>query len=453
MIDVRIIFSRLLAGPSVPEKDFIAGGHTYADVYAMAAGLLDQFSSPETGGAPVCLCTEDHGIIAAALLASLAGGPVFILPYSLSPQALEDTRNAMNFSHAVIDRPLELPAGVTAVTPARGNWSARRTGIERDPDAVFMKLFTGGSTGAPKVWSKTPVNLFAEAAYQADKYAYSDNDLVAATVPPYHIYGLLYSVMSPFLGSSTVLPGIYVFPREIASVLASNPVTILVSVPVHYRVLKQTPLSAPKLRLAFSSAGPLDKEDAAAFYRQTGVGPEEIYGSTETGGIACKSSAVGRELLEPFECLEWKISHERLCVRSPFVSADLPADAHGFYITGDRAAPAGDGRIALLGRADGVVKVGGKRVDLNDVQEKIKKVPGVRDAYLASMNGRKGRGTDIAAVIETDLNEEEVRLALSGSLEQYAMPRRIRAVKKMPSTSTGKYDREAIMKLFDTERE
>ncbi len=453
MDDIKLLIGRLLSGPGAPKKEYISGGHSYADVYAMAAGLLGQFAAPETGGAPVCLGTEDHGIIAAALLASLAGGPVFVLPYSLSPQALEEARSALGFSHAVIDRPLDMPSGVTAVTPARGDWSARRPGAARDMDAVFMKLFTGGSTGAPKVWSKTPVNLFAEASYQADKYRFSAEDLVAATVPPYHIYGLLYTVMGPFLGASTVLPGTYVFPREIAAILRDRPVTILVSVPVHYRVLKGTELIAPKLRLAFSSAGPLDQDDAAAFYRQTGVGPEEIYGSTETGGIACKSSATGRDLLEPFECLEWKIGHDRLCVRSPFVSPDLPVDAHGFYVTGDRAAAAGGGRITLLGRADGVVKVGGKRVDLNEVQEKIKKIPEVRDAFLVSMSGHRGRGTEIAAVIETDLWEDEVRLVLSKVLEQYAFPRRIRTVVKMPSTSTGKYDREAIMKLFDTERD
>ncbi|MBN1496389.1 MAG: acyl--CoA ligase [Spirochaetes bacterium] len=447
------LFNRLLSGPASPEKEFIAGGHTYGDVYSMAAGLLEQFSSPGKEAAPVCLCTEDHGIIAAALVASLAGGPVFILPYSLSPQALEETRSALEFDCALIGPQLELPPGVSPITPARGYWKAPRPGAERRADDLFMTLFTGGSTGAPKAWSKTPVNLFAEASYQAEKYNFNEADLVAATVPPYHIYGLLYTVMAPFLGASTVLPGTYVFPREIASIMKNRPVTILVSVPVHYRVLNGTEIDAPKLRLAFSSAGPLDKDDATAFYRQTGVGPEEIYGSTETGGIACKSSATGRDILEPFECLEWKISDERLCVRSPFVSPDLPVDAQGFFVTGDRAAAAEGGRITLLGRVDGVVKVGGKRVDLNDVREKIKKIAGVRDAFLAPLTGRRGRETDIIAVIETDLKEEELRRVLSGALEQYAVPRRIRIVDTMPSTSTGKYDREAIMKLFDSERE
>jgi acyl-coenzyme A synthetase/AMP-(fatty) acid ligase len=453
MNDITAIFERLLSGPAAPEKEFVPGRHTYADIYGIAAGLLSQFSSRKMAGKPVCLCTEDHGIIAAALLASLAGGPVFILPYSLSSQVILETREAMKFKYAIVDNSIVLPEGVQGIRPERGTWPPRRSISARDINSLFMQLFTGGSTGKPKVWPKTPVNLFAEAAYQAGKYRFAAADLVAATVPPYHIYGLLYTVMAPFLASASVMPGIFVYPHEIVSVLRDNPVTILVSVPVHYHVLNGAIIQPQRLRMAFSSAGPLDPEDALAFYRQTGVGPEEIYGSTETGGVACRSSATGRNLLEPFECLKWKISHDRLCVKSPFISPDIPVDEHGFFMTGDRAALIADGRFTILGRADGVMKVGGKRVDLNDVQDKIKKIPKIRDIFLFSMRGRKGRDADIAAVIETDLDEIEVRQILSRVLEQYAQPRRIRIVDKMPSTSTGKYDREAIIKLFDAEQD
>jgi acyl-coenzyme A synthetase/AMP-(fatty) acid ligase len=450
MDEITALIHCLLSGPAEPDKEYISPGCTYGDCYSHAAGFVDRFSTVDFEGEPVCICTEDRGIIASAMLASLAGGPVCILPYSLSPQVLTEMRDILGFRYAIVDSPFELPDGVVGILPERGQWPPATR--PREADSVFMQLFTGGSTGKPKVWSKTVENLFAEAAYQAEKYAFTGSDLVAATVPPYHIYGLLYTVMAPFLASAAVLPGTYVFPGEIASIVEEKPVTILVSVPVHYRVLKGTGLRAPKLRLAFSSAGPLDRDDAHAFYLQTGVGPEEIYGSTETGGIACKSSATGRDLLEPFRCLEWKISHDRLCVRSPFVSPDLPTDSKGFFTTGDRASAVDADHFALLGRADGVVKVGGKRVDLNDVQDKIKQLPGIRDACVISMSGRKGRGTDIAAVIETDMSEDEARMIISGALEQYAVPRRIRTVMQMPSTSTGKYDRDAIMKYFEVEQ-
>jgi acyl-coenzyme A synthetase/AMP-(fatty) acid ligase len=453
MNDFDEIIGRLLTGPAHPGKDFTASGRTYEEVYAIAAGFLEEFTSPAMKGEPVCICTDDKGIIAAAMLASVAGGPVCILPYSLSPQALTEIRQVMKFRHAIVDAQVELPEGVRAVRAEQRPWVPDTIARARDLNAVFLQLFTGGSTGKPKVWSKTPVNMFAEAHYQAAKYGIGPGDLIVSTVPPYHIYGLLFTVLAPLLASATVLPGMYTFPYEIVAALQNSRATVLVSVPVHYRVLKGAVMETPALRLAFSSAGPLDPEDAAAFYRQTGIGPEEIYGSTETGGIACRNSATGRLDQEPFDCIRWNISDGRLCVNSPFISPELPVDGDGFYMTGDRAAAVTENRFTLLGRADGVVKVGGKRVDLYDVEDKIKRIPGVRGALLFSLSGKRGRDADIAAAIETDIGETELRRALYGALEQYAVPRRIRILDRMPSTAAGKYDRDAIMKLFDTDTE
>jgi acyl-coenzyme A synthetase/AMP-(fatty) acid ligase len=443
--------SRLLSGPAFPEKEFIAPGRTYGEVYEMAAGLLETCRSAGIAlDEPLCLCTEDKALVAAAVLASLAGGPLLVIPYSLSGQGLRETAEALNIKYGLADEGTELPAGMKRIDAVRRPW----TGVawQRGDNSPCLQLYTGGSTGKPKVWTKTPVNIISEPVFQAGKHGITRDDYFLATVPPYHIYGFLFSVMIPFVASARVMDRVVVFPREILAALKDNPVTVLASVPVHYRVLRGEEIAASSLRRAFSSAGPLDREDAAWFHGRTGIGVEEIFGSTETGGIACRCPAVGREILEPFECVTWKIADERLCVKSPFLSPDLPADAEGFFVTGDRVAAAGGG-FTLLGRADGVVKVGGKRVDLNDVRDRIKRIPGVRDAHVFSLPGRKARDTDVAAVVEADKTEEELKQALAGVLEPYAMPRRLRVVATMPSISTGKLDREALLKLFAAGRQ
>ena len=53
----------------------------------------------------------------------------------------------------------------------------------------------------------------------------------------------------------------------------------------------------------------------------------------------------------------------------------MERDPEGFCLTGDEAREEKENRFVLLGRADGVVKVAGKRVDLLDVQNKIKTCP------------------------------------------------------------------------------
>jgi acyl-coenzyme A synthetase/AMP-(fatty) acid ligase len=448
MDPIQQLAERILAGPSAPDKDFIASKYTYADVYDLAAGFVAIFSRPGMSEEQICICTEDRGIVAAALIAALACGPALILPYSMSAQVLSETREILRFTYAISDGTVDLPRGIRGLAPERGSWEPRMTAGPRDVNSVFLRLFTGGSMGKPAVWSKTPVNMLAESDNLRLKYRIVSGDLIASTVPPYHIYGLLYTVLVPFLASATVLERNFAFPLEIVGALKDNPVTVLVSVPVHYRILKRMDIEARHLRIAFSSAGPLDRDDGVYFYDQTGVGVEEIYGSTETGGVACRCAATGRELLEPFAWVECRIRDERICVKSLLVSPDLPVDGQGFYMTGDRARFVSADRFTLLGRADGVVKVGGKRVDMNDVQEKIKRIPGIRDAFVVSLPGRKGRDTDIAAMVECDIAEAELRRVLSEKFEPFAVPRRLRLVDKIPSTSTGKYDREAIMELL-----
>jgi acyl-coenzyme A synthetase/AMP-(fatty) acid ligase len=449
MKGLQALIATMLKGPATPKKEYILSGYTYSDVYSIAAGFRDRFSRPDmTADAPVCICTEDKGIIMAALLASLCRGPVSVLPYSLSLKALEEARRSIRFKYAITDGSVDLPEGITAIVPERGTWKALAVSGARALDSIFLQLFTGGSTDKPKVWSKTPINMFNETDFLRTKYRISSGDLFVSTVPPYHIYGLLYSVLMPFLASATVLGRIYVFPQEILTALKDFPVTVFISVPVHYRILNGTQIESPDLRMAFSSAGPLDPNDSIYFYRKTGIGVEEIYGSTETGGVACKCAALDRHVLEQFDWVECKVKKDRLCVRSTLISPDLPADDEGFFMTGDRVEFLDAKSFKLLGRADGVVKVGGKRIDLMAIQDALKQIPEIRDALVVSVDGRKGRGAEIAAAVETALSENELRSILLDRFEPLAVPRRFRIVDKIPATSTGKYDREAVRKLF-----
>ena len=81
-IDINKAIDNLLKGPEHPDKEFVraAAGVSFAEVYSMAASLRAQLAGPEHRGAAVCLATDNKAIIAAALLASLAGDQVFFYP-------------------------------------------------------------------------------------------------------------------------------------------------------------------------------------------------------------------------------------------------------------------------------------------------------------------------------------------------------------------------------------
>jgi len=437
-------YEPFIAGLRDREREFIHGGCTRAGLLRYAGEITDAFPGP--GGRKALVCSDRKDIIMAAVISSLSGGPEIIIPHSLSEQAIREIQELEDCPVIAGSRE-ECPFCPEAFVPEGGGSPAVIPSLSRGADEPMLTLFTGGSTGAPKAWRKTARNLLGEALYITQRFGISEKDLLLSTVPPRHIYGLLFTVLVPFVSGAPIVSETAVFPKEITSAIERHGATALVSVPIHYRVLRSANLGRGSLRLAFSSAGALDKADADSFYDKTGVAVNEIYGSTETGGIASRRSALNETVLVPFDNLKFRIDKELLKVKSDFVSPDLPKDADGYFTTFDRARPEGGGFV-LLGRADDIIKVAGKRVDLAEIQEKIKGLDGVADAKVFSIRSESGRQNEIAAIVVTGLGEPELRAAISPVLEPHCIPRHIKAVRRLPSLPTGKIDREHLKKMF-----
>ncbi len=437
--------ARLVAGPVHPDRDFVFSRYTYRELYGLAESIRREVGEQN---AVLCLCTENKALVAAALLAAMTEGFSVILPYADTVAAVEEIGRTVRLSAVVADRVTGFPKELKILSPVAYCGALPERIPAAGLDAPFLKFFTGGSTGKPRMWSKTPRNLFAEAFFHARKYRIISEDRILATVPPYHIYGFLYSVLIPLVSSASVIDSIPTYPEEIRNCLAHQSPTVFASVPVHFRVLNGTEIPGKSLRHAVSSAGKLDSADADYFTRTAGVGLIEIYGSTETGGIADRRRAPGGSALRPFETVDWKIVDERLRVRSAFISPDIDTDDEGFFITGDRVAPEGKDRFRLLGRADGIVKVGGNRVDLEAIRDIIKQIDYVEDAVVISLPGVTGRENDICAVVQGDVTAAEIQKYISTRFEPHAIPRRIHMAARIPISSSGKYDRTAIEALF-----
>jgi acyl-CoA synthetase (AMP-forming)/AMP-acid ligase II len=445
--DIKTAMEELLQGPRSPDQEFVRAGATFGEVYAMAAELRELFAGLEQPEAAVCCGAENKAILAAALLSSLAGGPPLLLPYAFSAQALAQLHQATGFTTALSDIPREFPAGVRIVSSPPPGTGKNLNGHQPCRRPELLKIFTGGSTGMPQIWSKTAANIFGEGFFLARNFEVTQRDCILATIPPYHIFGLLFSVILPLVASATVVNDTPSFPEEIIRVARNSQVTILASVPVHYRVLRDKKID---LRLAFSSAGMLDRKDNEIFCRHNHLGVVEVYGSTETGGIATRNRWRGEEDFTPFPTIAWKIAGDRLAVRSPYVSPELPVDAGGFYTAGDLVEARGAGQFCLKSRADTITKVGGKRVDLEEIGLLIKKQPGVRDCAVVALPDAGGREHRIGALIEGDRADiKMIQKELAASLEPYALPRRIKQVAQLPTTRNGKYDWLAIVQLLE----
>jgi acyl-coenzyme A synthetase/AMP-(fatty) acid ligase len=141
------------------DHEFLTAGTTIGEVYAMAAWLRANLPAGKNA-APVCLAADDRAVIAAALLASLAGGPVLLMPYAFSAQALAGLQKTTGATIAISDTTRDLPSGMEIITPRRGDSGPPLDTFNSNPGKELLRLYTGGSTGMPQIWSKTGINIF-----------------------------------------------------------------------------------------------------------------------------------------------------------------------------------------------------------------------------------------------------------------------------------------------------
>lgn len=122
-------------------------------------------------------------------------------------------------------------------------------------------------------------------------------------------------------------------------------------------------------------------------------------------------------------------------------------DGRRYYRTGDFGRLSRDGRIHYLGRRDGQVKVRGYRVEVGEVEARLKAHPGVADAVVVAGDGGVGGKRLVAHCLPARgarLSAPELRRALSADLPDYMVPAAYVMTSAFPLTASGKVDRLAL---------
>lgn len=406
---------------------------------ALKNDILSSSSSDRND--PVCIATEDRSSLLIALMASLAGAPPLLIPYALRQGVVDEACREVGASRSLSDDVFHQIAISKGASP--------EITLERSLDRPFVYLYTGGSTSRPKLWGKTPRNLFAEAFYLREMFSSDANDRFLAMVSPLHIYGLLFSVLLPFVSAAPIIDATPFYAGEILESIEADQPTILVASPMHFKTLTPRRFLVPSLRLALSSGGPLDRNAAEHFQRSTRARVIEIYGSTETGGIASRQldqDWTNWTLLDP---VSWNVVGGRMAVDSPFLSPELRRDDLGFFITGDRVRRIGSKSFELLGRIDGIVKIAGNRVDVADVERRISSIDGVKNAYVLVVQRGRGNEPALSALIVSGMSEDAIRESFRHVLGPLEIPKTIRIVEEIPLNPIGKRDRQASLCLLE----
>ncbi len=325
--------------------------------------------------------------------------------------------------------------------------------INAEETSIF--LFTSGSTGKPKAVPQRMKEFEEDNAFIISKWAgeFTNRKLIT-TVSQHHIYGFLFGISLPFTLGCPFRRNRVEFPEEFEKLTDVS--YVIIATPAF---LKRTVEVEDKLNMKdvwiFTSGGAVSPELAVQTEKVFGFCPLEVYGSTETSGIAYRQQNKDKLVWTPFDNAKiWLGDDGCLRIISPYIK-----NPEGFA-TADLAEIFEDGRFLLKGRSDSIVKIEEKRISMTEVENRLLETGLVEDVKVVALSNDV-RQYLAAAVVLNAKGREQFKDAekfminrwfhdfLMKYFENVVIPKKWRFMDKLPVDVQGKKHKLEIMALFE----
>jgi acyl-coenzyme A synthetase/AMP-(fatty) acid ligase len=307
-------------------------------------------------------------------------------------------------------------------------------------------VFTSGSTGTPLPYRKTWGLLSRCVQNGAPRLGLSDgrSHALVGTVPGQHMYGFESTVLLALLSGNALSAERPFYPADVAAAVRRVPrPRVLVTTPIHLRILLSSEVEFPPVDLVMSATAPLSRELAREVEAKYRAPLLEIYGSTETGQIAMRRTA---------ETAAWRLW--------PGVRLSLSNDqvvAHGGHV--EQLTPMCDvieitseEEFLLHGRMADLVNVAGKRSSFGYLNAQLNAIPGVVDGAFFLREDMTG-STDVsrlgAVVVAPGLTAAALTEQLRLLIDPVFLPRPLLIVDELPRNATGKLPQQALQGFAD----
>lgn len=324
-----------------------------------------------------------------------------------------------------------------------------------DSDKTRILMFTSGSTGKPKAVPQRMTEFELDNAFIISKWVkeFTSRKLVT-TVSQHHIYGFLFGSSLPFTLGVPFRRTRITFPEEFEKLYDTE--YMIIATPAFLKrtveIEEKLPLKNPFI---FTSGGACSAELALSTEKVFGFCPLEVYGSTETSGIAYRQQNKDGLKFTPFDNAKiWLGDDGCLRIVSPYIK-----DPQGFA-TADLAEIFDDGRFILKGRSDSIVKIEEKRISMTEVENRIMQTGLVSDVKVVALQNDV-RQYLAAAVVLNDKGKKQfentekylVNRYFHDFLMQYfenvVLPKKWRFLDALPVDAQGKKHKLEIEALFE----
>lgn len=272
-------------------------------------------------------------------------------------------------------------------------------------DRLALLLTTSGSTGSPKLVRQSALNLESNTESIVQYLEIVPDDKAITTLPMNYTYGLSIINTHLYVGATMILTEATLMDKAFWSLLRNEQATTFGGVPYIYEMLKKLRFSRmdlPSLRYITQAGGKLPKELAEEFYSicvEKNIKMIIMYGQTEATArmsylpwkdASSKAGSIGIAI--PGGRFELIDANEKV-IDKPDVTGELvyygdnvtlgyaenkddlirPDDNNGVLHTGDMAKIDEDGFYYIVGRKKRFLKLFGNRVNLDEVENLLKK--------------------------------------------------------------------------------
>jgi amino acid adenylation domain-containing protein len=364
--------------------------------------------------------------------------------------------------------------------------SERNPGRPASADAIAYIMYTSGSTGRPKGVIQTHRNLLHFIRSYSNSLGITDSDRLSL-LPSLSFSASLMDIYGALFNGGSVHP--YNVREEgvggLADWLTEERITVYHSIPTLFRHFTESlneRRSFPYLRLIDLGGEPVNARDVALFKKQfsrdcvlvnhmafteASVAAQyfidhdsEIAGGAVPAGYAASGVEIflvneeGREagIGEPGEIMLKSRYLSPGYWRNPALTStcfppgtDDPNER--IYRTGDIGRKKENGALEHIGRKDHRIKVRGYTIEPAEIEAALFEMNGLREAVVARKENLHGDHLLVAYVVPSQGNTttvNELRDHLKKKLPVFMVPSRYVFMDALPTTQSGKIDRNAL---------
>lgn len=343
------------------------------------------------------------------------------------------------------------------------------TNTQFDPNKIALILFTSGTTNKPKAVVHTFNNLYQSVLLTNSIAKLSTDDIWLASLPFYHIGGLMIIVRALVTGASAALPKStnYIHIKE--ALANYNPSHVSLVSTTLKQLLDEFVFANNNLKSVFLGGGRLETQLCERAINN-GFPIIKVYGSTETcsmisalskNDFSIKPNSVGMpiddvvikilnevgEFLEPYKVGEIIINSKTI-IKEYYKNDEENTRKikNGFYYTGDFGWIDKDGYLYIDIRREDLIVTGGENVNPKEVEQFLVQLPSIIDSYVfAELDEKWGQIVCAAVVVKNHISEEEIKEQLKNMMASYKVPKKIYFLDFIPRNELGKVEKQKLI--------